>query len=101
MYNAVDKETLLEMLRLEIRRSFEDVSVSSLGFLSRRVIWASLNLEGKAPCEMERLARVAIISEKTKWQDLSSVDWIKFIDEDLDEQEVMSFRTSALMTGGN
>ena len=50
---------------------------------------------------MERLARVITISEKTKRQDLMSDGGKRFIDEDFDEQKVMSLRTSAIMTGGN
>ena len=49
---------------------------------------------------MERLARVVIISENMKWQDLMSDDRIKSIG-DLDEQKVMSLRTSALVIRGN
>ena len=86
------RSMILEMfLRLEIRRLFEGLYLSSPGFLSRAVIWASLNLEGKTSCEMKMLARVIIISENKNWQNLLSDGGIKSIGEDLDEQEVMKF----------
>ena len=47
------------------------------------------------------LARIDIISDNTKWRDLLSGNGIKSIGKDLNEQEVMSLRAVALVTGRN
>ena len=80
------------LLRLEMVRQFEYVSLLDPGFLSRSMIWASLNLEWKTPYNIERFANVGIISENTKCKDLMSDDGIKSISEDLDKQKVLTFR---------
>ena len=60
-----------------------------------------MNLEGKIACEMDRLARVVRICEKTAGQDLIKEDGMKFMGVDLEDDRLIIVRASAVVTGGN
>ena len=55
-----------------------------------------MNLEGKMPCEMDRLARVVSICEKTAEQDLIKEDGIKSMGENLEDDRLIIVRASAV-----
>ena len=62
---------------------------------------ANLNLSGKEPCDIDKLARLEIVSENTVEQDLIRDVGMKSIQDDLLEDLLMSLRTSAGVTEGN
>ena len=61
---------------------------------------SKLNLEGKMPCEMDRLARVVRICEKTAEQDLINAHGMKSMGENLEDNRLIIVRASAVATGG-
>ena len=56
--------------------------------------WASLNLDGNLPSEIDRLSKFEIIFEKTEKQDFSSEVGMKSSGEDLDDDLLMRLNTS-------
>ena len=52
-------------------------------------------------CEMDRLARVARICEKTAGQDLINEDGMKSMGEDLEDERLIIVRALVVVTGGN
>ena len=52
------------------------------------------------PCEMDRLARVVRICEKTAGQDLIN-DGMKSMGENLEDDRLIIVRALAVVTGGN
>ena len=59
---------------------------------------ADLNMTGKMPSEKKRLANLAIISENTDGQSLSSDVGMKSTDDDFDGMDVINLRTSSTET---
>ena len=53
------------------------------------------------PCEMDRLARVVRICEKTAGQDLIKEDGMKYMGENLEDDRLIIVRASAVVTEGN
>ena len=60
-----------------------------------------MKLEGKIPCEMNRLAKEVRICEETAGQDLINEDGMKSMGEDLEDDKLIMVRASAIVTGGN
>ena len=59
---------------------------------------ADLNMVGKMPSEKERLASLAIISENTDGQSVSSEVGMKSTDDDFEGMDVINLRTSSTET---
>ena len=53
------------------------------------------------PCEMDRLARVVRICEKTAGKDLIKENRMKSMGEDLEDDRLIIEWASAVVTGGN
>ena len=68
------------------------------GFFRRGVTCANLNLSGKEPWDIDRLARLEIISENTMEQDLIRDVGMKSIEDDFLDDLLISLRTSAGVT---
>ena len=65
------------------------------------MICAVLNLVGKSPCEKERLARLAMMTEKDVAHDFMTVEGIVSVGDDLRSVELIKLKTSAGVTGVN
>ena len=58
-----------------------------------------MNLEGKMPSDIDRLARLATSSKKTEEQDLMREEGMKSMGDDLEEDLLMRRSTSAGVMG--
>jgi len=88
------------LFKLEIGRKLEYWEESSPGFFNRGVTAACLKRSGKTPSENERLARVAINSEKTVEQDFIKEVGMKSTEEVVDLVDWMTLRTECESTVG-
>ena len=75
--------------------------LSRPNFFRRGVTCANLNLSKKEIWDIDRLARLEIISENTAKQELIRDVGMKSIEDNLLEDLLMSWRTSAGVTEGN
>jgi hypothetical protein len=87
------------LFKLDIGRKLDGMSASRPGFLSSGVTIANLYLEGNEPRLKERLASVAISSEKTELHDFMRDVGMKSRGDDFGGKDDNIIRTSLGVTG--